>query len=137
MARLPEPHPSSSSTSKLVTASHSWALKDTATGPAATATDSIGSLPLTGTGAMVNNPDGTQRYTGPSWHTGDLFTPDLQLDGTGEVVGATAAVTPSEDFTVSVWAKPDALGNIVLSQDGSLVATATSTRRCVTRAARG
>jgi len=111
------------SSGTLLTASHSWALKDGTSGSAATAVDAAAALPLTGTGVTVTNADGTKKYGGPSWHGGDMFDPDLQLDGNGEVTASAKAITPDADFTVSAWAKPDGLGNILLSQDGSLASS--------------
>ncbi|MFE4974366.1 FG-GAP-like repeat-containing protein [Kitasatospora sp. NPDC056651] len=94
----------------LVTATHSWALNDNATEGAAvtTAADRTGSLPLTG-------------QAGTTWSSKDLFSPDVRLNGTANGVLSTAspAVDVSKSFTVSVWAKPDATGSVLLSQDGN------------------
>ncbi|MFE4516269.1 FG-GAP-like repeat-containing protein [Kitasatospora sp. NPDC056783] len=94
----------------LVTATHSWALNDNATEGAAvtTAADRTGSLSLTG-------------QAGATWSSKDLFSPDVRLNGTSTGVLGTAspALDVAKSFTVSVWAKPDETGGIVLSQDGN------------------
>jgi len=111
-----------SSTVKLVagshlnTATHSWTLGD---GSGTSATDSIGSLTADITANTVHGADGT---TKPTWNTGDLFDPDVQLDGsTGYLAtsGSAPAVTTSASFTISAWANPTALGGTVASQKGT------------------
>ncbi|MEV8094373.1 FG-GAP-like repeat-containing protein [Kitasatospora sp. NPDC085879] len=103
-------------TQKLSTATHAWPLADSTEGTASTAADNTASgqtpLPLTGG-------DGTSNTA--TWATNDLFNPDVHLDGakTGVMNTSTGAVTPTGNFTVSAWAKPDALGGTVLSQDGT------------------
>jgi Ricin-type beta-trefoil lectin domain/Concanavalin A-like lectin/glucanases superfamily/Fibronectin type III domain len=53
-----------------------------------------------------------------AWPTGDLFSPDVTLDGTNSDLAASgAAVNPAKDFSVSAWANPAALGGVVVSQD--------------------
>jgi len=99
----------------LLASTHTWPLNDSQANPAATtAADVTGStaLPLTGSG-------------GWSWNNGDLFDPDVELNGTnGALATASAAVNPnSGGFTVSAWANPDALGGTVLSQDMSNTAS--------------
>ncbi|MFG2825728.1 LamG-like jellyroll fold domain-containing protein [Kitasatospora sp. NPDC048365] len=101
-----------SSTGKLITAGHSWTLNDGTSGAVSTAADTAGSLPLTAT-------------AGANWNTGDLFSPDVRLNGSGMLATASAAITPTADYTVSAWAKPDALGGVVLSQDGALASSFT------------
>ncbi|PJN26142.1 LamG-like jellyroll fold domain-containing protein [Kitasatospora sp. CB02891] len=97
---------------RLVTASHSWALNNGTAGAVTTATDATGGLPLSGTADTT-------------WSTGDLFSPDARFNGSGTLTTATPAVDPTRDFTVSVWAKPDSLGGVVLSQDGALASSFT------------
>ncbi|GID29011.1 LamG-like jellyroll fold domain-containing protein [Paractinoplanes brasiliensis] len=88
---------------------HTWKLDDAETGiiGAAGAKDTAGSLHASGAG-------------GTSWTSGDLFDPAAEFNGTaGTVIStATKAVTTNADFSVSVWAKPDAYEGIVVSQDG-------------------
>lgn len=113
-------------TSKLLTAGHSWQFEDIGgnddgavfTGSA----DGTGGLPL----APVASGTPTAR-----WNTGDLFSPDVLLDGTAASdLHAGSAVGLGDDFTVSLWANPSAYGGAVLSQDGgsysgiSILATA-------------
>ncbi|MGW4382510.1 FG-GAP-like repeat-containing protein [Kitasatospora sp. NPDC004531] len=94
----------------LVTATHSWALNDNATEGAAvtTAADRTGTLNLTG-------------QAGATWSSKDLFNPDVHLNGTSSGVLSTTApaLDVAKSFTVSVWAKPDAEGGVLLSQDGN------------------
>ena len=96
--------------SKVLTGTHTWLLNDATEGPVtgtAAAKDSIGTLPATGGGNA-------------EWNAGDLFNPDVQLDGTTNTALSTAssAVNTNADFTVSAWVKPTATGGTVLSQDG-------------------
>lgn len=94
----------------LLTATHSWPLNDATDGPITgnnTATDTVGSLPATGTGNAV-------------WNTGDLYDPDVALDGTNSTLTTSGpALATNADFTVSAWVKPTATGGTVLSQDGT------------------
>jgi hypothetical protein len=89
----------------LVPPAHVWALNDNISGQVTTAADTAGSLSATGSGNAA-------------WNTGDLFSPDVVLDGTNSAVAASGpAVDPAKDFSVSAWVKPTALGGTVLSQD--------------------
>ncbi|HEX9336993.1 MAG TPA: LamG domain-containing protein, partial [Pseudonocardiaceae bacterium] len=101
--------PAAHSSQTLSTSTHTWALGDApnpATGPVSTTADVTGTLPATGIG-------------GTSWNTGDLFAPDVSLDGTsGALATARPAVDTTADFTISAWVKPNTLGGAVLSQDG-------------------
>ncbi|WP_333766907.1 LamG-like jellyroll fold domain-containing protein [Streptomyces sp. IBSBF 2435] len=96
---------------KLTTGSHAWPLNDATDGPVTTAADSTGTtpLPLTAQGA------------GATWDNGDLFDPDLQLNGASTAYLHTTAnaVDLKNSLTVSVWAEPTTLGGAVFSQDGS------------------
>lgn len=90
--------------------SHTWSLTDNTDGTATTAADTSGASPLTLTGSG----------SGAQWDSGDLFDPDLTLNGTSSgVMTTSAALTTSADFSVSVWAKPNATGGVILSQDGT------------------
>jgi hypothetical protein len=97
----------------LSTATHSWPLNDGTADAVTTAADTANgtALPLTASS------------TGATWYGRDLFTPDLALDGvSGSLHTSAPGVTTSGDFTVSVWADPQAIssaGGAVLSQDGS------------------
>ncbi|MBS2967154.1 LamG domain-containing protein, partial [Actinocrinis puniceicyclus] len=92
--------------------SHTWPLDDAQTGTAATAADTTGAvnataLPLTGT-------------SGATWHTGDVFSPDVQLDGkTGYLTTSSKALDLTGSFTLDAWVNPTALGGAVLAQNGS------------------
>lgn len=92
----------------LLSASHTWPLTDGTSGSVATTADTSGSPALALTGSA-----------NASWNTGDMFSPDVALDGSGDrLATASAAVNPnSGGFTVSAWADPAALGGTVLSQD--------------------
>jgi hypothetical protein len=92
----------------LSTPNHSWKLDDGQDGTIGTALDTAGTLNASGAGHAA-------------WNTGDLFDPDAAFDGTaGSVVATTGnAVTTNADFSVSVWAKPAAYEDIVVSQDGN------------------
>jgi Concanavalin A-like lectin/glucanases superfamily/FG-GAP-like repeat len=100
----------------LTTATHQWTLGTTATGAAGSAPDAIGTATLTGTGNAA-------------WHTGDLYSPDLQLnvDATGAPSGTPTGLLTSSgrlidttaSFSVSAWAKPIASGGVVISEDGA------------------
>lgn len=94
----------------LSTAVHDWALNDYGV-TANTAADDTTSAPLnlTGAGNVTS-------------HTGDLFDPDVKLDGTsGTSLNASAnAIDLTQSFTISMWAKPTAYyGRVALSQDGT------------------
>ncbi|QMU70474.1 LamG domain-containing protein [Streptacidiphilus sp. P02-A3a] len=98
--------------SALAADSHSWPLTDAASGDTSAsgtvAADASGGLTLTGD-------------AGATWHTGDLFSPDVSLNGSsGVLAGSGPAVTTSKSFSVSAWVKPAAMnGGVVLSQDGT------------------
>ncbi|WP_152628359.1 LamG-like jellyroll fold domain-containing protein [Streptacidiphilus neutrinimicus] len=105
-------------TTPLKTSAHAWDFQDIGSnspGTPITATNdnpsgSAPALSLTGT-------------AGATWNTGDMFSPDADLDGsTGSLNTTGPAVTTSQDFTVSAWVNPQAVtsaGGAVLSQDGS------------------
>ena len=89
--------------------SHNWKLSDATSGSATTAADNA-TTPLTLTGGG----------SGARWDDGDLFNPHLNLDATSTAyLTSNAALTTSANFTVSVWAKPTALGGVLVSQDGA------------------
>jgi hypothetical protein len=93
----------------LRTAKHIWALDDGTSGTATTAKDDAGTLDLTAQG-------------GVTWQTGDMFASSARLNqATGSALATTsAAVTPSADFTVSIWVKPADLDHgYLLSQDSA------------------
>ncbi|WP_405587875.1 LamG-like jellyroll fold domain-containing protein [Streptomyces sp. NBC_01190] len=93
----------------IIADTHNWNLDDADNGSATTSADNAATpLSLTGAG------------TGSRWDDGDLFDPHLNLDGTSSAtMTANAALSTSASFSVSVWAKPKALGGVVLSQDGA------------------
>ncbi|QMU71745.1 LamG-like jellyroll fold domain-containing protein [Streptacidiphilus sp. P02-A3a] len=93
----------------LTTATHSWPLNDYDT-TGATAADTTAGTPLNLTG-----------NSGVTATTGDLFTPDVTLTGSGNGSLSTSvpALTLSGSFTVSAWVKPTVNNVSVLSQDGS------------------
>ncbi len=91
----------------LVTSTHTWALDDGSSGAASSAADTTGSPALAAAGSG-----------NATWNTGDLFSPDVLLDGTNSALATTGpAINPATDFTVSAWVKPTALGGVVVSQD--------------------
>lgn len=93
---------------KIVADSHNWVLGDANSGNATSAADNA-TTPLSLAGAG----------TGPRWDDGDLFDPHLNLDGTSSAMMiANAALNTAANFSVSVWAKPEAYGSAPLSQDG-------------------
>jgi Ricin-type beta-trefoil lectin domain/Concanavalin A-like lectin/glucanases superfamily/Fibronectin type III domain len=86
---------------------HAWGLNDGTSGPVSTAADAAGTpaLNVTGTGNAT-------------WNTGDLFSPDVALDGTNSALATSGpVVNPAQDFTVSAWVMPSALGGVAVSQD--------------------
>ena len=94
----------------LATDTHSWALNDNTSG----ATGSTGTQPADTTGGAALT--GT---SGATWNSGDLFSPDVSLDGkTGTLTAAGPAVSVNSNFTVSAWIKPNALGGVAISQPG-------------------
>jgi ricin-type beta-trefoil lectin protein/concanavalin A-like lectin/glucanase superfamily protein/fibronectin type III domain protein len=89
----------------LVPPSHTWAFNDNASGAVTTAADTAGTLSASGSGNAT-------------WNSGDLFSPDVVLDGTNSAVATSGtAINPAQNFSVSAWVKPGALGGTVLSQD--------------------
>jgi hypothetical protein len=99
----------------LLASAHTWPLTDGRQNAGiTTAADTAGApaLPLAGSG-------------GWSWNTGDVFDPDVMLDGSsGALAASGAAVNPnSGGFTVSAWASPAVLGGTVVSQDMSSTAS--------------
>jgi len=87
---------------------HAWPLNDGQEGEtvgAGQVTDQIGTA--TGSGAG-----------GARWNSGDLFDPDVELDGSTGVITTSKAVNTTADFSISVWAKPTAYNGTVVSQDG-------------------
>jgi len=107
-----------STSQALLTSTHTWQIhegpgSDPVDGtPIGTATDSTGSLPLTGSA------------TGVTWNTGALFDPDATFTGGGDLTtktttAANPALATNADFSISVWVKPTANSQYVLSQDGT------------------
>ncbi|NJP44757.1 LamG domain-containing protein [Actinacidiphila epipremni] len=96
---------------KVATGTHEWRLDDATDGNATNAADGTGTpaLPLT---ASPN------AGAGVTWDSGDLFDPDLQLNGTAYLQTAGKAVDLTGSLTVSVWAEPTTLGGAVFSQNG-------------------
>jgi len=97
----------------LSTATHYWPLNDQTTSgnEVTTAADNSNAtypLPLTGSA------------TGATWNTGDMFTPDIALNGAkdGDLTNSANAVNLTKSFTVSAWTDPTALGGTLLSQSG-------------------
>ncbi|MGW5352369.1 FG-GAP-like repeat-containing protein [Streptomyces sp. NPDC004031] len=92
---------------KISSPDHAWPLDDGEDGAAATtATDTSGNLTLTGS------------TTGATWDTDDSLGNVLTLDGTGSM-SSSAALSMSAPFSVSLWAKPAAVGGVIASQDGT------------------
>lgn len=90
------------------TADHTWTLADAAAGPVVSADRAF-----TGTGLPLT------ATTGANWKTGDTHSPAVELDGTsGSLSASGPAVVTDADFSLSAWAKPNAAGGTVLSQDG-------------------
>ena len=98
-------------TTTLNTAEHNWPLNDaTDATNYTTAADDAGALPLTAHGAVTGNDEDA------------LFNQDAAFDGkTGYLTttGSTGAINPGDDFTISTWVKPLALGGVVASQGGA------------------
>ncbi|WP_246157768.1 FG-GAP-like repeat-containing protein [Catellatospora sichuanensis] len=97
------------------TAAHTWTMADMPVGATpgssvATVADSVFSgvaLPMTAT-------------AGATWNTGGTYSPAVELDGvSGSLATGGPAVATNGDFNVGVWVKLDALGGVVLSQDGT------------------
>ncbi|MFI0900302.1 FG-GAP-like repeat-containing protein [Streptomyces sp. NPDC020983] len=92
---------------KISSPDHVWPLDDGDDGSAATtAVDTTGSLTLTGSA------------TGTTWDTDEALGNVLHLDGTGSMT-TSAALSMSASFSVSLWAKPAAVGGVIASQDGT------------------
>jgi Concanavalin A-like lectin/glucanases superfamily len=95
----------------LNTATHDWPLNDAADQAAfTTAADSAGTLPLTAHGSVLGNDEDA------------VFNQDAAFDGkTGYLTttGSAGAINPADDFTISAWVKPTALGGVVASQGGA------------------
>ena len=89
---------------------HSWALNDGTSGTVGTAADVGNYAPLPLTGA-----------SGITWNTGDQFSPDVKFSGATTPMSSSGPALSfgSSDMTVSVWAKPSALGGVIASQDGA------------------
>jgi hypothetical protein len=91
----------------LLSPAHAWGLNDGTSGPATTSADVAG--------ATAQNVAGTGNA---AWGSGDLFSPDVVLDGTNSALATSGpVVNPAQDFTVSAWVMPGALGGVVVSQD--------------------
>lgn len=105
----------------LNTATNSWALNDTPTdGTSVSTTAGAADTAASGTTALTLTASGT----GPTWNTGDLFSPDVAFDSasstaTGDLTTSAKAIDLTGSFTISVWAKPAAYGGAVLSQFGA------------------
>jgi len=87
---------------------HAWLLNDGQEGEtvgAGQAADQVGTTAGTGAG-------------GARWNSGDLFDPDVELDGSTGVITMSKAVNTKADFSISVWVKPTAYNGTVVSQDG-------------------
>jgi hypothetical protein len=94
----------------LSTSAHDWALNDYGNTANTAMDDTTSSTPLnlTGTGNVTS-------------HSGDLFDPDVDLDGTSgtNLTASGNALDLTHSFTVSLWAKPTVYnGRVALSQDG-------------------
>ncbi|WP_146179913.1 FG-GAP-like repeat-containing protein [Micromonospora sp. RP3T] len=92
----------------ILTPNHAWHLGEATEGPVSSlpAEDAVGTLAATGSGAAT-------------WHSGDLFDPSIDLDGLNSTLTTPSSAVPTNgEFSLSVWAKPDATGGTVLSQDG-------------------
>ena len=102
----------------LQTADHTWLLTNASTGAAATAADTPGAN-ASGPETEYDLSQGTTSEQ-PTWTTGDLFSPDLSFNGTSDYMNTAAAagVTPSDNFTISAWVNPSALGGTILDQNG-------------------
>jgi len=91
----------------LGTPSHAWAMNDATTGDDPTAADADSTTTLTGS-------------SGAAWTTADFFSPDITLNGTnGNLTSSSSILNLKDSFTVSVWAEPQTLGSMALSQNGT------------------
>jgi hypothetical protein len=58
--------------------------------------------------------------SGTSWNNGDLFSPDVNFNGTsGYMSTSSQAINTIENWSVSAWVKPATLGGIVPPEYGS------------------
>jgi hypothetical protein len=104
---------SSGAAQAVLTATHDYPLNDGSTGEASTADDQAGA------GVTAQNLAGD---SGTTWNTGDLFSPDIDFNGTSGYMstsGTAGVLAPNGSFTISVWVDPAKLGGAVLSQDGT------------------
>ncbi|GII22530.1 LamG-like jellyroll fold domain-containing protein [Planosporangium mesophilum] len=116
----------------LITSDHTWPLsgaydsttnKVITSGPITTATDTTG-------GSNLARPSNSGNA---NWHTGDLYSPDAQLniDSTGAIDAAPtgmlvgsgpngkAIIDTNNSFTVSAWVKPINEAGVIASEDGA------------------
>lgn len=99
----------------LTTSTHYWPLNDYD----GTGTDN--------TGIANDNTSGTALSLGTTGtnvaaRTGDIFSPDIEFAGTGNLHTTTSSPGPlnlTGSFTVSLWADPTAYGHMALSQNGT------------------
>ncbi|WP_330344048.1 FG-GAP-like repeat-containing protein [Streptomyces longwoodensis] len=93
----------------LIAPTHAWPLNDGTEDTATSAADASGSLNLSGGGA------------GATWQTDDdVFSPNVALDGTATgIMTSTAALSLTSAFSLSAWVKPDTVGGVVASQEGT------------------
>jgi Concanavalin A-like lectin/glucanases superfamily len=90
---------------------HSWALNNGTSGTVTSAADTGDNAPLPLSGA-----------SGITWNTGDQFSPDVKFSNAATAPMSTsgpALAFGSSNMTISVWAKPAALGGVMASQDGA------------------
>lgn len=101
----------------LATAAHDWPLNDYSTVTANASQDNAatGATPLTAVS------DATYGVTGVNPHTEDLFTPDVDFTNSkhGELTSGAKTLDLTKSFTVSVWTKPEGMGLMTLSEDGT------------------
>jgi hypothetical protein len=90
----------------LLSPTHDWRLGD---GSGSTASDTGDGTPLPLT-----------MSSGATWNNGDLFSPDVNLNGTsGALTTSSQVLNTTGNWSVSAWVKPAALGGTVLSQYGA------------------
>ena len=95
------------------TADHTWALNDHA--PSNVASNAVTTARDTTSGTEMD----LSATAGPTWASGSLFKPDVAFDGSGYLyTNTTSPVTPSTDFTISLWVDPTASNGVVLSENG-------------------
>lgn len=107
----------------LQTADHTWQLNNDPGGSGVAAEATAPDTPGATAGAPETEYDLSQGTASeqPAGNSGDhLFSPDLSFNGTSDYMNTVAAagVTPSDNFTISVWVNPSALGGTILSQNG-------------------